>query len=36
MSRCAKCDQEVTSGYVICDRCYKKMDGIDGEIEKDY
>lgn len=28
MSRCAKCDQEVTSGYVICDRCYERMEGI--------
>lgn len=28
MARCAKCNQEVTTGYVLCDRCYKKMDGI--------
>lgn len=28
MSRCARCDQEVTSGYVICDRCYERMEGI--------
>lgn len=35
MSRCAKCDQEVTSGYVICDRCYKKMDGIREDAIKD-
>lgn len=28
MSRCARCDQEVTSGYVICNRCYKRMEGI--------
>ena len=31
MSRCAKCDQEVTSGYVICNRCYKRMEEqVDG------
>ena len=35
MSRCAKCAQEVTSGYVICDRCYKKMDGIREDAIKD-
>lgn len=35
MSRCARCDQEVTSGYVICDRCYKKMDGIREDAIKD-
>ena len=35
MSRCAKCDQEVTSVYVICDRCYKKMDGIREDAIKD-
>ena len=28
MARCAKYNQEVTTGYVLCDRCYKKMDGI--------
>ena len=28
MSRCARCNQEVTAGYVLCDRCYKKMDGV--------
>ena len=28
MARCAKCNQEVTTGYVLCERCYKKMDGI--------
>lgn len=35
MSRCAKCDQEVTSGYVICDRCYERMDGIREDAIKD-
>lgn len=35
MSRCAKCDQEVTAGYVLCDRCYKKMDGIREDAIKD-
>ena len=31
MSRCARCDQEVTSGYVICNRCYKRMEEqVDG------
>ncbi len=28
MSRCAKCDQEVTAGYVLCRRCYERMEGI--------
>ena len=28
MSRCARCDQEVTSGYVLCRRCYERMEGI--------
>lgn len=28
MSRCARCDQEVTSGYVLCRRCYERMGGI--------
>ena len=28
MSRCARCDQEITSGYVLCRRCYERMEGI--------
>ena len=28
MSRCARCDQEVTAGYVLCRRCYERMEGI--------
>lgn len=35
MSRCARCDQEVTSGYVICNRCYKRMEGIKEAAIKD-
>lgn len=27
MSRCARCDQEITSGYVLCRRCYERMGG---------
>lgn len=35
MSRCAKCDQEVTAGYVICNRCYERMEGIKEAAIKD-
>ena len=35
MSRCAKCDQEVTSGYVLCRRCYERMEGIKEAAIKD-
>lgn len=31
MSRCARCDQEVTSGYVLCRRCYERLEvQVDG------
>ena len=33
MSRCAKCDQEVTAGYVLCHRCYGRMEGIKEEYQ---
>lgn len=28
MSRCTKCDSEITSGYVLCSRCYERIDAL--------
>lgn len=28
MSRCTKCDSEITSGYVLCSRCYERMNAL--------
>lgn len=28
MSRCTKCDSEITSGYVLCSRCYERINAL--------
>lgn len=28
MSRCTRCNEEVTSGYVLCSRCYERMNAL--------
>lgn len=28
MSRCTKCDIEITSGYVLCSRCYERINAL--------
>lgn len=28
MSRCTRCNEEVTSGYVLCSRCYKRINAL--------
>ena len=28
MSRCARCDSEITSGYVLCSRCYERINAL--------
>ena len=28
MPRCTRCNEEVTSGYVLCSRCYERMNAL--------
>lgn len=28
MPRCTRCNEEVTSGYVLCSRCYERMNTL--------
>lgn len=28
MSRCTRCNEEVTSGYVLCSRCYERINAL--------
>ena len=28
MSRCTRCDKEITSGYVLCSRCYERINAL--------
>lgn len=28
MSRCTRCDSEITSGYVLCSRCYERINAL--------
>lgn len=28
MSRCTRCDKKITSGYVLCSRCYEQMNAL--------
>ncbi len=28
MSRCTRCDKEITSGYVLCSSCYEQMNAL--------
>lgn len=28
MSRCTRCNEEVTAGYVLCSRCYERINAL--------
>ena len=28
MSRCTRCDKEITSGYVLCSRCFERINAL--------
>ena len=28
MFRCTRCDKEITSGYVLCSRCYERINAL--------
>ena len=28
MSRCTRCDKEITSGYVLCSSCYERINAL--------
>ena len=29
MSRCTRCDKEITSGYMLCSRCYERINVLE-------